>query len=102
MMRIPLSAPDISEPEIAAVAAVLRSPQLSLGPQLAAFEATFAGLTQVPHAIAVSSGTAGLHLAIRALELGEARSVLEVEGLTKHFPVKQGVFSRGKTLSVGG
>jgi perosamine synthetase len=76
MMRIPLAAPDITEPEIEAVAAVLRSPQLSLGPQLAAFEAAFSALTQVPHAIAVSSGTAGLHLAMRALELGEGDEVI--------------------------
>jgi perosamine synthetase len=76
MMRIPLSAPDISEPEIEAVAAVLRSPQLSLGPQLIAFEAAFAALTQVPYAVAVSSGTAGLHLAIKALELGEGDEVI--------------------------
>jgi perosamine synthetase len=75
-MRIPLSAPDITEPEIEAVAAVLRSPHLSLGPKLAEFEAAFATLTQVPHAIAVSSGTAGLHLAIKALNITESDEVL--------------------------
>jgi perosamine synthetase len=75
-MRIPLSAPDITEPEIEAVAAVLRSPHLSLGPKLREFEAAFAPLTGVPHAIAVSSGTAGLHLAIRALNIGEGDEVL--------------------------
>ena len=75
-MRIPLSAPDITEPEIEAVAAVLRSPHLSLGPKLREFEAAFATLTGVPHAIAVSSGTAGLHLAIKALDIGEGDEVL--------------------------
>jgi perosamine synthetase len=75
-MRIPLSAPDITEPEIEAVAAVLRSPHLSLGPKLAEFEATFATLAQVPHAIAISSGTAGLHLAVKALNIGEGDEVL--------------------------
>src|SRR5271156_6452871 len=75
-MRIPLSSPDITEPEIDAVAAVLRSPHLSLGPKLEEFEAAFTTLTQVPHAIAVSSGTAGLHLAVKALNIGEGDEVL--------------------------
>jgi perosamine synthetase len=75
-MRIPLSAPDITEPEIEAVAAVLRSPHLSLGPKLREFEAAFATLTGAPHAVAVSSGTAGLHLAITALNIGEGDEVL--------------------------
>ena len=75
-MRIPLSAPDITEPEIEAVVAVLRSPHLSLGPQLPAFEEAFTTLTGVPHAIAVSSGTAGLHLAVRALGLGPGDEVI--------------------------
>jgi perosamine synthetase len=76
MMRIPLSAPDITEPEIEAVAQLLRSPYLSLGPKLAEFEAAFAALTGIPHAIAVSSGTAGLHLAVKALNIGEGDEVL--------------------------
>jgi perosamine synthetase len=75
-MRIPLSAPDITEPEIEAVAAVLRSPHLSLGPRLEEFEAAIAAYTEVPHAIAVSSGTAGLHLAVRALNITEGDEVI--------------------------
>lgn len=75
-MRIPLSAPDVTEPEIEAVAATLRSPQLSLGPRLVEFEAAFTKLTGVDHAIAVSSGTAGLHLPIRALGIGEGDEVI--------------------------
>jgi perosamine synthetase len=74
--HIPLSAPDITEPEIEAVVATLRSPHLSLGPRLAEFEATFTTLITVPHAIAVSSGTAGLHLALLALNLGEDAEVI--------------------------
>jgi perosamine synthetase len=65
--KIPLSSPDITEPEIEAVGATLRSPQLSLGPRLLEFEASFTQLTGVEHAVAVSSGTAGLHLALLAL-----------------------------------
>jgi perosamine synthetase len=66
---IPLSSPDITEPEIEAVATTLRSPQLSLGPRLTDFEAAFIHLTGVAHAVAVSSGTAGLHLAMLALNI---------------------------------
>ena len=75
-MRIPLSAPDITDAEIDAVAAVLRSSQLSLGPALGAFEQAFADYLGVPDAIAVSSGTAGLHLCVRALGLGAQDEVL--------------------------
>jgi perosamine synthetase len=75
-VRIPLSAPDITEPEIEAVAAVLRTPQLSLGPKMVEFEAAFGDYVGVPHAVAVSSGTAGLHLCIRALGLGEGDEVI--------------------------
>jgi perosamine synthetase len=75
-MRIPLSAPDITEPEIEAVAAVLRTPHLSLGPRIVEFEASVANYIDVPHGIAVSSGTAGLHLCIRALDIGEGDEVI--------------------------
>ena len=54
---IPLSSPDITEAEIAAVTAVLRTPQLCMGPELAAFETALAEYHGVPHAVAVSSGT---------------------------------------------
>lgn len=63
---IPLSRPDISELEVAEVLSVLRTDTLSLGPKLEEFEKRFAALLGVRHAVAVSSGTAGLHLAIRA------------------------------------
>ena len=58
-MRIPLSAPDISETEIDAVVAVLRGSQLSLGPKMEEFEEAVADYVGVRHGIAVSSGTAG-------------------------------------------
>jgi len=75
-MTIPLSAPDITEAEVAAVTAVLRSPSLSLGAELEAFEAALANYHGVPHAVAVSSGTAGLHLALVALGIGEGDEVI--------------------------
>ncbi len=75
-MKIPLSSPDITAAEIEAVTAVLRTNRLSLGPQMEAFERAFAAYIGTPHAIAVSSGTAGLHLAIRALGIGEGDEVI--------------------------
>ncbi|MGA2650858.1 MAG: DegT/DnrJ/EryC1/StrS family aminotransferase [Terracidiphilus sp.] len=74
--RIPLSAPDITQLEIDAVTAVLRTPHLSLGPELVAFETALASYHRVPHAVAVSSGTAGLHLALLTLSIGEGDEVL--------------------------
>lgn len=75
-MRIPLSSPDIDENDIAAVVAVLRSSRLSLGPVLEDFEREFANYLKAPHAIAVSSGTAGLHLSLLALGIGPGDEVI--------------------------
>jgi perosamine synthetase len=75
-MRIPLSMPDIGEREIEAVTAVMRSGQLSLGPQLAEFEAKFAKYIGTRYAVAVNSGTSALHLAVRAMELGAGDEVI--------------------------
>lgn len=74
--RIPLSAPDITQAEIDAVTAVLRTPHLSLGPELAAFEAALASYHSVDHAVAVSSGTAGLYLALLALGVSKGHEVI--------------------------
>jgi perosamine synthetase len=75
-MNIPLSAPDITQAEIDAVTDVLRTSRLSLGPRLQNFEQAMAEYIGVPHAIGVSSGTAGLHLCIRALNIGEDDEVI--------------------------
>jgi perosamine synthetase len=75
-MRIPLSAPDITEADIAAVADVLRTPRLSLGPKLEEFESALAEYVGASYAVAVSSGTAGLHLCIRVLGIGEGDEVI--------------------------
>jgi len=75
-MRIPLSAPDIHESDIEAVCRVLRSPHLSLGPKLEEFERSIASYAGAPDAVAVSSGTSGLHLCIRALGIGEGDEVI--------------------------
>ncbi len=76
MTPIPLSAPDITEAEIYAVDAVLRSGRLSLGPELSAFEQALARVHEVPDAVAVSSGTAALYLALIALGIGAGDEVI--------------------------
>ncbi len=74
--QIPLAKPAIGEEEERAVLEVLRSQRLSLGPRLAEFERAFAQLVGAPLASAVSSGTAGLHLALRAVGVGEGDEVV--------------------------
>ncbi|MGE5599119.1 MAG: DegT/DnrJ/EryC1/StrS family aminotransferase [Bacteroidota bacterium] len=73
---IRLACPDITDAEVEEVIATLRSPHLSLGPRLNEFEQAVASYVGRRHAIAVSSGTAGLHLAVRALGLGEGDEVI--------------------------
>ena len=75
-MRIHLSRPDITEKEIEAVCAVLRCPDLSLGPKLAEFEDAFAGYIGRKHAVAVNSGTSGLFLCMSAMGIGAADEVI--------------------------
>lgn len=65
-----MSSPDLSDAERQAVADVLDTPILSMGQQIQAFETTFQALTGWRYAIAVNSGTAGLHLCIRAAGVG--------------------------------
>jgi perosamine synthetase len=75
-MNIPLSAPDIGEREIEYVNGVLASSQLSMGPWLDRFEKKFASFVGTEHAIAVNSGTSGLHLCVRAMEIGSQDAVI--------------------------
>jgi perosamine synthetase len=75
-MKIPLSAPDVTEAEIEAVSAILRTSRLSLGPKLEEFEEAMARYIGASHAIATSSGTSGLHLCIRALGIAEGDEVI--------------------------
>ena len=75
-MMIPLSEPDITEAEISAVVDVLRGTRLSLGPRMEEFEGLVAAYAGVPYGIAVSSGTAGLHLCVRALGIGPGNEVI--------------------------
>jgi perosamine synthetase len=74
--EIPLARPVLGDAEERAVIDVLRSGQLSLGPRVPAFEQAFAARIGAAHACAVSSGTSGLHLALRAVGVGEGDEVI--------------------------
>lgn len=74
---IPLARPSLGEAEVRAVAATLRSGWVSgTGPVVARFESEFSRRLHVPHARAVSSGTAALHLALLALGIGPGDDVI--------------------------
>jgi perosamine synthetase len=73
---IRLAWPDVGAEELAAVAEVLESGFLTMGPRVAAFESALADTCGTTHAVAVSSGTAALHLAVRALGIGEGDEVI--------------------------
>src|SRR5207244_1904064 len=91
-IQIPMSGPDITDAEIAAVNRVLHSPVLSIGPQIESFEAaleSYMGYEQASspersewgsgggvEAVAVSSGTSGLHLCVIAAGVGEGDIVI--------------------------
>lgn len=75
-MNIPLCLPSIGDSEIEEVTRVLRSNQLSLGPVLTRFEEQFASYIGTKYAIAASSGTAALHMGVRAMGLGPGCEVL--------------------------
>lgn len=65
-VKVPMSSPDVSDAERQAVAAVLNTPNLSMGGEIRAFEAAFEAFTGGAQAIGVNAGTSGLHLCIRA------------------------------------
>ncbi|MCL2641246.1 MAG: DegT/DnrJ/EryC1/StrS family aminotransferase, partial [Phycisphaerales bacterium] len=69
-VQIPLASPDVTEAEIAAVVEVLRGRHLSLGAKGPEFEDCFRRYLGVDHAVAVSSGTAGLHCCLVAMGIG--------------------------------
>lgn len=74
--KIPMSSPDIGQEELDAVLSVLRTNYLSMGPFIHKFEDSFREFTGAKHAIAVNSGTAGLHCCVRAAGIGEGDLVL--------------------------
>lgn len=75
-MNVPLSGPDITRAEIDAVIRVMESEHLSIGPRVEAFEQEFIKQLGVKHAIAVNSGTSGLHCLVKAMGLGPGDEVI--------------------------
>ena len=71
-----MSSPDLTDAERQAVANVLKTPYLSMGPEIQAFEEAVKSFTGSKHAIGVSSGTSGLHLCVRAAGIREGDLVI--------------------------
>jgi dTDP-4-amino-4,6-dideoxygalactose transaminase len=91
--HIPLSDLDYGPEEEAAVLRVLKSKWLSMGPETKAFEEEFAASVGTKHAIAVSNGTAALHLAFLALGIGPGEAIIQ--------PAVNFVASANMTKAVG-
>ena len=75
-MKIPMSSPDLTAAERQAVMDVINTPILSLGPRVVEFEKAFCNYTGARNAVAVNSGTAGLHLCVRAAGIGAGDLVI--------------------------
>jgi perosamine synthetase len=78
MQQIPVARPTLGEEEAAAARRAIKSGWVVQGPEVAAFEEEFAALVGAPLAVACSSGTAALHLALLALDLGPGDEVITV------------------------
>ena len=75
-IHVPFHKPHITDAEIEAVAGVMRSGWLTMGPKTVEFEESFRARTGAVHAVAVSSATAALHLALVAAGVGEGDEVI--------------------------
>ncbi len=75
-MQIPVARPAIGQDEISAVTAVLESGKLAAGEHVAEFEKLFADYCGTTHAIAVNNGTAALHAALLAADIGHGDEVI--------------------------
>ncbi|MFA6142677.1 MAG: DegT/DnrJ/EryC1/StrS family aminotransferase [Candidatus Omnitrophota bacterium] len=75
-MKVPLSRPDIAEKDIEAVTRVLATPYLSRWKKLTEFEERMAAYIGTRYAVAVSSGTGGLHLCVRSLGIKDGDEVI--------------------------
>lgn len=76
LKNIPLSSPDISYKEVEVINQVLATPFLSIGPKIKEFEKKIADFIGTKYAVAVNSGTSGLHLCIRSLDIKEGDEVI--------------------------
>src|SRR6185295_17405891 len=73
---LPFARPDLSEEAIAEVVATLRSGWITTGPRVEKFEAMLSEYHAGRKALCISSATAGLHLALLALDLKEGDEVI--------------------------
>jgi len=76
LKNIPLSSPDITHKEVEIINQVLSTPTLSIGPRVKEFEQKIADFVGTKYAIAVNSGTSGLHLCIRSLDIKDGDEVI--------------------------
>lgn len=76
LKSIPLSSPDITRREVEIINQVLSTPFLSIGPKVKKFEQKIASYVGIKYAIAVNSGTSGLHLCIRSLDIKDGDEVI--------------------------
>jgi perosamine synthetase len=97
--KIPMSSPDLDEFEIREISEVLRSGRLALGPKAQEFEKGIAVYVGVSYGVAVSSGTAGLHILVRALDIKEGDEVL-VPSFTFSSTVNVVIYERAKPVFV--
>lgn len=91
--RVPLSDLDYGSEEATAVQRVIATKWLSMGPEVHAFEQEFAAMQEAKHALAVSSATAGLHLALLAVGVGPGDEVIQ--------PALNFVATANMTVAVG-
>ena len=76
LKNIPLSSPDITRKEIDVINQVLSTPFLSIGPKIQEFEQKIADYVGTKYAIGVNSGTSGLHLCVRSLDIKDGDEVI--------------------------
>jgi dTDP-4-amino-4,6-dideoxygalactose transaminase len=76
MMKIPMSSPDLTDADRQAVIDVINTSHLSMGQRILEFERAFCDQTGRKHAICINSGTAGLHLCVRAAGIGPGDLVI--------------------------
>ena len=76
LKNIPLSSPDITDREVETIRQVLSTPFLSIGPKVKEFEKKIADFIGTRYAVAVNSGTSGLHLAVRSLDIKDGDEVI--------------------------
>jgi len=76
LKSIPLSNPDITHEEVEIIKQVLSTPFLSIGPKIKEFESKIANYIGKKYAVAVNSGTSGLHLCVKSLDIKDGDEVI--------------------------